>query len=312
MSTMHTATQGTPALGDRGTVPWSWWQILKTTVADWQEDKATQLAAALAYYTLFSIAPLLLVATAVAGFAFGDEAVSGQLDQQLQSFLGADGAKMVEEMIASARKPESGVLASVIGVAVLLWGASGVFTQLKDALNTIWEVPAKPGRGWLMTIKDRVLSFAMVLSIGFLLLVSLLMSTALEAAQKWLGNLIPGPDALISVANEIASLLVVALLFALIFRYLPDVRVPWRHVWLGALATAVLFTLGKFLFGLYLGRGAIGSNYGPAGSVIVILLWAYYSSLILFLGAEFTQAHARAAGEEPKTAPTKESARQPA
>ncbi len=302
MATISADSASARSLGEREPIDPSWWQVIKTTVTDWQEDKATRLAAALAYYTLFSIAPLLLVVTAVAGFAFGDEAVSGQLDQQLQSFMGEDGAAVVEEMVARARKPASGIAASLIGMGLLVWGATGVFSELKDALNTIWEVEPQPNRGWMATIKDRLLSFAMVLSVGFLLLVSLVVSTALSAAEGVMGNLIPGPDILVHLANGLVSLVVIAVLFALIFRYLPDVHVPWRHVWLGALVTAILFTAGKFLFGLYLGRGAIGTTYGAAGSVVVVLLWAYYSSLILFLGAEFTQAHARAFGSRAKTA----------
>jgi len=276
--------------------PQGWWQVLKTTFSDFQEDKATRLAAALAYYTIFSIAPLLLIVLAVAGFVFGEEAVSARMDEEMRGFVGESGAQVLQDMVAHARKPGAGILASTIGVVLLIFGATGVFAQLKDALNTIWEVEPAPGRGWWRTIRDRVLSFAMVLCIGFILLVSLVVSAALAAAQEWMGNLIPGPDAVVHVLNYVASLLVIALLFALIFKYLPDAQVAWRHVWLGALATAALFTLGKLAFGLYLGQGTIGSTYGAAGSVIVVLLWAYYSAVILFLGAEFTQAHARSSG----------------
>jgi membrane protein len=270
--------------------------VLRTTFSDWSEDKAPRLGAALAYYTIFSIAPLLLICVAVAGLAMGQEAAVGRLHDEMAGFVGDEGAAAMEEMIAGARRPGSGIVASVIGVVALLFGASGVFRQLKGALNTIWEVEPAPGRGWLRAIKDQFLSFAMVLCISFLLLVSLVVSTALSFVEEWMGNVIPGPDVVLHVVNLAVSFGVVSLLFALIFKYLPDVKVAWKDVWLGAMATAALFVIGKYLFGLYLGRGTIGSTYGAAGAVIVILLWAYYSSQILFLGAEFTQAHARAFG----------------
>ena len=285
-----------------------WWQVVKLTIADWQEDNATRLAAALAYYTLFSIAPLLLVVVAVTGFALGEEAVSGELHTQLQSFLGDDGATLVEEMIARARNPGAGIFASVTGMAALLFGASGAFSQLKDALNTIWEVPPTATGGWWGTIRSRFLSFAMVLCIGFLLLVSLVVSAGLHAAEGMIGNIIPGPDVIVHLANLAISGLIIGALFALILKYLPDAKIPWRHVWRGAALAAVLFTIGKYLFGLYLGRGTISSTYGAAGSVVVLLLWTYYSALILFLGAEFTQAHARIFGGLDNLAKTPEQA----
>lgn len=293
--------KGTPGKKLQG---WqAWWQVLKTTFADWSEDKAPRLGAALSYYTIFSLAPLLLLALAIAAFVFGEDAARGRIDQELQGFLGTEGAAAVQEMITHARKPGAGLMASTIGIVFLLFGASGVFAQLKDALNTIWEVAPKPGRGWLRTVKDRFLSFAMVLCIGFLLLVSLVVSTALSAVASWTRDVLPGPDVLFHVANALVSLAIITMLFALIFKYLPDVKIAWKDVWLGAVATAVLFTAGKFLFGLYLGRGTIGSTYGAAGAVIVVLLWAYYSSQILFLGAEFTQAYAKSFGSRIEPAP---------
>jgi membrane protein len=270
-----------------------WWQVLKTAITDWQQDKAPLLAAALAFYTLFSVAPLLLIVTVILSQIFGEQAVTGQLFQELQGFLGNDGAQLVQDMVIRARAYGSGVTASIVGIVTLVVGATGVFAQLKDALNTIWTVPPSKTPGWLATIQERVLSFAMVLCIGFLLLVSLIINAALAAAQAWAGDLIPGPDAVVHMANSVVSLFVTAVLFALLFKYLPDVKVAWKNVWLGALVTASLFTVGKFLFGLYLGSGTIGTTYGAAGSVVIILLWAYYASMIFLLGAEFTQAHSR-------------------
>jgi membrane protein len=244
------------------------------------------------------LAPVLVIAVAIAGFVFGPDAVQSQLDEQLRGFVGQDGAKGIQAMIAAANKPQSGVLASVLGIAALLFGASGVFMQMKDALNTIWEVESKPGSGWWGMIQDRFLSFAMVLAIGFLLMVTLLVSAALAAFTKFVGNVIPGPDIVAHILDLVISVGIVTLLFALIFKYLPDIKIAWRDVWLGAAVTAVLFTIGKYAIGMYLGMAAVGSAYGAAGSLIVILVWAYYSSQILFFGAELTQAYSRLYGSQ--------------
>jgi membrane protein len=282
----------------------SWWGLIKQTFADWSEDKAPRLGAALAYYTIFSIAPLFIIATAVVAMIYGDKAAAeGALDQQLRSFLGPEGAAGVQEMIAAARKPSHGIMATIIGIAALLFGASGVFGQLKDALNTIWEVEPKPGRGVWGIIRDRFMSFAMVLVIGFLLLVSLVLSAALHAAQNAMANVIPGPDAVMHVANLAVSFAVITLLFAMIYKFLPDVKIGWRDVWIGAAATALLFVIGKYLIGLYMGYAAVGSTYGAMGSLVVILVWVYYSAQILFMGAEFTQAYARMYGSRIVPAP---------
>jgi membrane protein len=268
----------------------------RQTFADWSEDKAARLGAALAYYTAFSIAPLLVIAVAVAGLVFGEEAAYGQLRDELAGLLGPDGGAAVEEMIAGARRTSTGIVSLVIGGAMLLFGASGVFGQLQDALNTIWEVEPRPGRGVWGVLQDRFLSFAMVLGTGFLLLVSLVLSAATAALADAFAASSPALTAVGVALQTILSLAVTTALFAAIFKLLPDAEVRWRDVWVGAAVTAVLFAIGRALLGLYLGRGAFASSYGAAGSVLVVLLWVYYASQILFLGAEFTQVWANRFG----------------
>lgn len=274
----------------------STWELIKATFADWSEDKASRLAAALAYYTVFSIAPVLIISIAIAGLVFGHDAAQGQIVNQIRGMIGEESAKEIETMIVSASKPSSGILGSIVGIALLLFGASGVFGQLQDGLNTIWEVEAKPGRGVWGIIKDRFLSFTMVLGVGFLLLVSLVLSTALAALGEYLNALLPGVSWLWQIVNFVISFGVITLLFAMIYQYLPDVNIRWGDVWIGAAATALLFTIGKFLIGLYLGNSDIGSTYGAAGALVIILVWVYYSAQILFLGAEFTQVYANEYG----------------
>jgi membrane protein len=245
---------------------------------------------------MFSIAPLLLIAISVAGLIFGEEAARGQVVTQIQGMVGREGGEAIEGAIQNASKPSTSILATIIGLATLFLGASGVFGQLKDALNTIWEVKPKPGRGILATIKERFLSFTMVLGVGFLLLTSLVISAALAALGTFMSGLLPGLDILWQVVNFVISFAVVTLLFALIYKVLPDVKIAWRDVWIGAAVTALLFTIGKFLLGLYLGNASVGSAYGAAGSLLVILVWIYYSAQILFFGAEFTQVYAKRQG----------------
>ncbi|HEY1015255.1 MAG TPA: YihY/virulence factor BrkB family protein [Herpetosiphonaceae bacterium] len=269
--------------------------LLKQTGKEWSEDKVPRLGAALAYYTVFSIAPLLIIAIGIAGLVLDREAATGQIQAQLDGLLGVDAAKAIQEMIQGASKPSSGILATVIGLATLLFGASGVFGQLQDSLNTIWEVAPKPGRGILGTLKDRFLSFTMVLGVGFMLLVSLVISAALAGIGKYFENL-GIPTFLFEAINFAVSFGVITLLFAAIYKVLPDVKIQWRDVWIGAAVTALLFTIGKFLIGLYLGRSSVASSYGAVGSLAILLLWVYYSAQILFFGAEFTQVYANAYG----------------
>lgn len=268
----------------------SWWQVLKLAVAQWRKDRATQLAAALAYYALFSIAPLLLIAIAVSGALFGDRAVMGHLERELEGFFGREGAALVQQMVALARRDEGGISATVISIALLLYGASRVFNQLKDSLNLIWKVEPKPKTKILGAIRDYLLSFAMVLLVGIMLLMSLVLHSTLATTRNWLADSVPGAVTTAYFGEIAASLLVTTILFAFMQKYLPDTHVPWRYVWVGAFVAATLFVMGKFLFGLYISRGSVKSTYGAAGSVIVVLLWAHYSALIFCFGAEFIHA----------------------
>jgi membrane protein len=260
-----------------------YWTLFKAAWIEFNKDKASRLAAALAYYTLFSIAPLLLIAIAIAGLVFGRSQAQQQIVDQLRTLMGDAGAKAITEMLISAAKPKTGTFAILIGIVTLLFGAAGVFGQLKDALNTIWNVEQKESGGILSILKERFLSVAMVLGVAFLLLVSLVIDAAISAMGK----------ALWQPLQLVVSFLVVTFLFAMIFRFLPDVRIEWRDVRFGAAFTSLLFVIGKFLLGLYLGRSAIGSSYGAAGSLVVLLVWIYWSANILFFGAEFTQVYAR-------------------
>jgi membrane protein len=265
------------------------WSLLKETADDFVEDNATRLAAALAYYTLLSLAPLVVLALAIAGLAVDQEATRDRLASELGSVVGSSGADAVRAIVENAKTPSAGILSSALGIVVLLFGASGVFGELQGALNTIWEVAPKPGRGILGTIKDRLFSFAMVMGVAFLLLVSLVLSTALAAVGRFLESSLPGGEAVWQVLNFLLSFAVVSALFAVTFKVVPDVKVKWRDVWIGAVTTAFLFSVGKFLIGLYLGKSSVASAYGAAGSLVLLVIWVYYSSLILLAGAEFTQ-----------------------
>jgi len=270
--------------------------LLKESFKEWQEDEALQLGAALSYYTIFSLAPMLLVVIGIAGLAFGREAVQGQIVGQIQGLVGRDGAEAIQTMIANAGRHEGGLLATIIAFVTILFGATGVFTQMQTTLNHIWDVKPKPNQGIKGILRARAAAFGMLLGIGFLLLVSLVLSTALAAMDSYVVGLMPGAEILLRVLGFAVSFAVVTLLFAMIFRFLPDVKIQWRDVMFGATVTALLFTIGKFLIGLYLGNSSVASVYGAAGSLVIILLWAYYSSQILFFGAELTQVWARQRG----------------
>jgi len=276
--------------------------LLKETFREWREDGATRLAAALAYYTTFSLAPLLVLIIAIAGLVGGHEAAQNQTMTQVEELLGAEGREFVQGMIQSASRPATGLAATLIGVVTLLFGALGVFGELQNSLNTIWEVKPKPARGFLDGIKrfilDRLLSFTMVLGIGFLLLASLVVSAALSALGEYIGNTWPLADLWLQLINFVISFIVVMLLFAMIFKFLPEVNIAWKDVWLGAAVTSVLFSLGKFLIGFYLGRSEVGNTFGAAGSLAILLIWIYYSAQILFFGAEFTQVYANRYGSK--------------
>lgn len=269
--------------------------VLKDTFREFGEDKAPRLGAALAYYTIFSIGPLLLIAVAMAGLFFGAEAAQGKISAELGKVFGAEMAKSLEQMVQAAAKPKSGTIATIIGVITLMLGASGVFGQLKDALNTIWNVEKKKTSGIMGFIRERFLSMAMVLGIGFLLLVTLVLDTAIAAMGGYVSRFVGG-EAIAHVLSVVVSFLLATVLFAAIFRVLPDLKIAWRDVALGAVLTALLFVIGKWGLGIYLGKAAPGSAYGAAGSLVILLIWVYWSAQILFLGAEFTQVYARRFG----------------
>ncbi len=271
-------------------------KLISETFTNWMEDNALRLSAALAYYSVFSIAPLLVIAISIAGWVLGAEAVNGQVGEQLKAYVGAQSAEAVESMVKSAAKPADSIVGGIVGFATLLIGASGIFGQLKDALNTIWEVKQKPGAGILGFFRERILTFGMVLVIGFLLLVSLLLTTALAALNTYLERMMQMPAVVWGVIGFLISFGVVTVLFAFIFKVLPDAKVEWRNVWIGAVITALLFEIGKFGLSFYLGRESTASSYGAAGSVVLLLLWVYYASCILLFGAEFTQVYARDTG----------------
>ena len=275
--------------------------LLRTSVGRWSEDKAPKMAAALAFYSCFALGPLLFLAIQVAGLVFGREAAQGQVVHEIQGLVGKESAKAVEDVLRNLSEPKTGLLASIIGFVALLIGASGVFGELQDSFNVIWKVEKKPGRGVWGTLKDRFLSLSMVFGLGFLLLISLVLSAGLSALGTWIG----GEDAgwLLQAASVLVSLGVVTTIFALMFRALPDARTSWKDAWFGGLLTAALFTLGKFAIGVYLGQGSVATTYGAAGAFLLVLLWVYYSSQILFLGAEVTKAYADLRGHAPAPDP---------
>ncbi|HUJ13790.1 MAG TPA: YihY/virulence factor BrkB family protein [Thermoanaerobaculia bacterium] len=272
-------------------------RLFRKTFQEFSEDKATRLAAALAYYTIFSVAPLLVIAIAIAGLFFGEAQAQHAIVSQLKNFMGDSGVAAIQQMLQNQHEHGGSSIALIAGFVILLFGATGVFVQLKDALNTAWNVPeGKTAGGIKGFIKTRLLAFGMVLGIGFLLLVSL----AIDAAISSLGAVafadLPGGAGIWQGMQLIVSFVVIALLFAAMFRLLPDTHVEWRDVWFGAFFTSLLFIIGKYLLGLYLGRGSVGSSFGAAGSLVVLLVWIYWSAAIFLFGAEFTQVYARAHG----------------
>ena len=267
--------------------------LFKRACSAWADDNAPSMGAALAFYTVFSLAPVLIVAISVAGLAFGQKAAEGEFARQLQGLVGETGARAVQAVLASANRPEFGILASAMGVGTLLVGASGAFVELQDALNKIWKVPRRSGSVWLQVIRERFLSFGLVLGLGFLLLVSLVVSAALGAVGNFIAPLLPWPVFLLESVDFLLSLGVIALLLAMIFRYLPDADIAWSDVWMGAAVASLLLTTGKVLIGLYLARSTVASAYGAASSLVIILTWVYYSAQIVLLGAELTQVYSR-------------------
>jgi membrane protein len=273
--------------------------ILRRTVTGWWNDNVPRLGASLAYYTLFALAPILIVAITVAGFAFGEEAVQQEVSGQISGLVGEQGAQAVESMVQSAYHRSGNGVATAIGLITFFLGATGAFLELQTALNGIWRVKPKASAGLKDMLIQRLLSFGLVIGVGFVLLVSLLVSAGLSALNRYVGAIVPEIAVVWQGVNALVSLGVVTLLFAMIYQFLPDVDLRLRDVWVGALVTAGLFTIGKFAIGLYLGTSAVASSYGAAGSVVVLLIWVYYSSQIVLLGAEFTRAYVERFGARP-------------
>ena len=271
------------------------WSLLSATFSDWYEDRAQRMGAALAYYTIFALTPGLVIVMALAGLLLGPGAES-QIIGQIHDLIGEQGAKAIEATVRSARATPPGATGIALALVTLVFGLWGVFGELQDGLNTIWGVTPKPGRTVFEIIKERFWSFAMVVGIGFLLLVSLVLSAWIAAVGTYLSYLLPAPAAALEALNFVLSFAVITGAFALIFKLLPDVKIAWRDVWLGAAVTSLFFTGGKFLIGLYLGKSAVASAYGAAGSLVVIVVWVYYSSQILLFGAEFTKVWTKRRG----------------
>ena len=289
-------------------MPWdirAFWRLLTQTAQSWLADYAPSMGAALAYYTLFSLAPLLLIVISVAGLVFGEDAARGEIAHQLSSLMGDAGAKAVQDLLASMDKPLEGSLATVLGLLMLFIGATSVFAELQDALDRIWRVAApQASRGWLALVRSRLLSFGMILAIGFLLTVSLVAGAVLGVMGAWLQPVFGDWLGLANLVNAMGSFLLVMTMFALIYKVMPRAQVQWQDVWTGAVFTATLFTFGKFLIGLYIGRSGVISGFGAAGSLVVVLLWVYYSAQIFLIGAEFTWVYANAYGSRRVVAPS--------
>jgi membrane protein len=268
------------------------WNLLKASVSAWSADKAPRLGAALSFYTVFAMPPLFMIAIFIAGLVFDPKAVQTQMFSEVGGLIGKKSAEAMQAAMSAQYEGSKGALASAIAVVTLILTSTGLFIELQDALNSIWKVEAKPGHSLMEFIRIRLMSFAMVVGIGFLLLVSLIVSAGLEAATKYVSGLLPGVGVVSVIASDVVAFAVITVLFAMIFKVLPDVRIAWRDVWIGGAVTSLLFTGGKFLLGWYLGRSSTISAYGAAGSVVLILLWVYYSAQILFFGAEITKVYA--------------------
>ena len=286
--------------------------LAKETYNKWSAHQAPRLGASVAFYSLLSLAPLLLLITAVIALVFGQQSAHSALVDEARQLIGDRGAETVESLLKSAQKPSSGAFASVVAFITLLFGASGVFTELQDALNVMWDANPKTASGVMGMIRQRLFSFGMILSIGFLLLVSLLLSTALAYLGHSFGQLVPMPPYILETINFVVSFAVITVLFALMFKYVPAAKISWRDVGIGAVGTALLFTIGKLLLGLYLGKASVGSTYGAAGSLVAVIVWIYYSAQIFFFGAEFTHVWAEAHGKQPEAAAKQAETEKPA
>lgn len=279
------------------------WNLLKASISAWSDDKSPRLGAALSFYTVFAMPPLFMIAIFIASLVFDPESVRTHIFSEVGGLIGKKSAEAIQSAMAAQYDANKGLVASAIAIGTLILTATGLFIELQDALNTIWRVEAKPGHGVMGFIRIRLMSFAMVVGIGFLLLVSLIVSAGLAAATKYISGLMPGVGVVSVIASDVVSFAVITVLFAMIFKVLPDVRIAWRDVWIGGAVTSLLFTGGKFLLGWYLGRSTTISAYGAAGSVVLILLWVYYSAQILFFGAEITKVYAIRFGSRLRPAP---------
>ncbi|MGN6750442.1 MAG: YihY/virulence factor BrkB family protein [Xanthobacteraceae bacterium] len=278
------------------------WRLIKMTIENWIAHKDARQGAALAYYSVFSVGPLMVIAVGIAGLAFGQEAARGEVQGQLSGMVGQSAADALDSMVTSANKPEQGILATAVGTALLLFSALGVVVQLKDAFNTVWEVDPKHVSGVWQFIRTYLISLAAVIGVGFLLLISLAFTTALSAAGQYLGAQLP--QTVLQAAGSVISFAAITTMFAIMFKLLPDTPVEWRDVWLGAAITAALFELGKLLIGIYVGKLALASTYGAAASLVILLIWVYYSSQIVLLGAEFTHCYAKSHRKAEAAIPT--------
>ena len=275
----------------------TWWTLIQQTVEAWIDDYAPSMGAALSYYTVFSLAPMLLIVISVAGLVFGDEAARGEIFNQLRGLMGADAAKTIEDLLTSVSEPREGVAATTIGIVLLLIGATSVCGELQDALDRIWRAPARDRSGGLLgLVRARLLSFGMILGVAFLLIVSLVLSAVVAALGRWWSGAFGGWEVLAQSVNIVLGFVVTTGGFAMIYKLMPRVKVQWRDVWLGATVTALLFTIGRVLIGVYIGKSGIASGFGAAASLIVIFIWVYYSAQIFLLGAEFTWIYARTFG----------------
>jgi len=272
------------------------WPLARQAATSWVDDYAPSMGAALAYYTLFSIAPLLLIVISIAGLAFGDDAARGQIFVELRGFMGEDGAAAVQGLLKSVNEPKKGVIGVSVGIIALIVGATTVFGELQSALDRIWRAPVSAKSGVWKLLRTRLLSFGMVLCIGFLLIVSLLASAAISALGKWWAPVVGGWEVLAQVINFVLGFALVTVVFAMIYKIMPRVRIQWRDVWVGAAVTSLLFAIGKFLIGLYIGKSSFSSGFGAAGSLAVLLVWMYYSAQIFLLGAEFTWVYSHVHG----------------
>jgi len=271
-----------------------WWTVAKEAATNWSGHKDARQGAALAYYSVFSLGPIIVIVIAIAGLFFGHEAVTSQVISSLKGMLGETGAKAIESMLADASRPTEGALATILGIGALLFAAIGVVVQLKDALNVVWELEESEEGGLWHFTRSYLLSFAAVLALGFLLLVSLLVTAALAAAGKFVAPYMP--EGVLHIVSLLVSFAVVAVLFSMMFKWLPDVTVGWRDVWVGALLTALFFEVGKAAIGFYIGKQGLESTYGAAASIVVVLIWVYYTSQIILMGAEITHAYAKHGG----------------